>query len=111
MTGVAGAAVPGDFHEAERDNLADCGAYRVPVRPVFDEMIVGAGEPAVLLVLSAVSVEFDLKPRKDPMRGQTENPIRRTVEHLDQPPSERAGYGLVVTHRPASPSPMRWRGT
>ena len=65
---VATAALPGDLDEPQRHKFADCGRNRVPVQPVLDEMLMRAGEPAVLFRLAAMLMKLDLESRQDPMR-------------------------------------------
>jgi hypothetical protein len=54
--GVTCAAFPGDFYEAERDQFADGGCDCVAVDSVFDELVEGDWQSAV--VLAAVRLGF-----------------------------------------------------
>src|SRR3984957_5789369 len=103
---IPGAALLSDLDEAQRDQFADGGGDLIVVDAVLDEVIIRAGEVAVLLGLTAVALELNLQPGEDTVRRQAQHPIRRAIHHLDQARSEWAGY---VLFRDAGSLPDRLR--
>src|ERR1700733_11302360 len=79
-------------YEAFRDSLIDRGADRVPVNSIVDEVLIGAGKPAVFVRPATMARELDFQPIEDAARRQAQDSVRRAFQHLDQARGEWAVY-------------------
>ena len=77
-----------DLDETKALKFTDGGRDRISVDTIFDQMIVGELQLAV--VVAAVLLKLDLDAGKNTMGGKRQDAVGRALEHFDQPRRERA---------------------